>query len=71
MPETIQIRRHENGSIDLNHYVRTGRGLHGKAVRDAVAISVRRLRRALSLARLTKRASPKRPQPAVIFAAAE
>ncbi len=29
-----EIRRHLNGSIDLDHYVRIGREAHGAAVRD-------------------------------------
>lgn len=29
----VEIRRHLNGSIDLDHYVRIGREAHGAAVR--------------------------------------
>lgn len=35
MTETPEIRRHANGSIDLEHYARVGRALHGAAMRSA------------------------------------
>lgn len=66
-----QIRRHNNGSIDFNHYARVGRALHGGAVRDVTATSVRRLWRALNPGRPAKRKSQKRQQPTGIFAVAD
>ncbi|MCZ6845316.1 MAG: hypothetical protein O7F69_05390 [Alphaproteobacteria bacterium] len=33
-PASDEIRRHQNGSIDLDHYVRMGRAAHGASVRD-------------------------------------
>lgn len=33
-PASDEIRRHLNGSIDLDHYVRMGRAAHGASVRD-------------------------------------
>lgn len=35
MSETTEIRRHANGSIDIEYYARIGRGLHAQAVREA------------------------------------
>jgi hypothetical protein len=35
MFESTEIRRHANGSIDVEHYARIGRALHGQAIRDA------------------------------------
>lgn len=32
-PDPTEIRRHRNGSIDLDHYLRVGRAAHGAAVR--------------------------------------
>lgn len=42
MTETTEIRRHPNGSIDLDHYARIGRALHGAAMRSAVRSATRR-----------------------------
>ncbi len=35
MSETAEIRRHANGSIDIEYYVKIGRGLHAQAIQDA------------------------------------
>jgi len=35
MTQTAEIRRHPNGSLDIEHYARIGRALHGQAVRGA------------------------------------
>ncbi len=37
MQDSQDIRRLPNGSIDIDHYVRRGRALHGAAVRRAAA----------------------------------
>lgn len=36
MLQDSQIRRHADGSVDIDHYVRRGRALHGDAVLSAV-----------------------------------
>ncbi|NKB48027.1 MAG: hypothetical protein GKS02_01555 [Alphaproteobacteria bacterium] len=33
-PAPAEIRRHPNGAIDIDHYIRIGRAAHGAAVRD-------------------------------------
>ena len=35
MSETTEIRRHANGSIDIEYYAKIGRRLHAQAVQDA------------------------------------
>lgn len=35
MSKTTKIRRHTNGSIDIGHYRKNGRSLHGRAMREA------------------------------------
>jgi hypothetical protein len=39
-----EIRRHPNGSIDLDHYVRIGREAHGASIRGAAGRLVVTLR---------------------------
>lgn len=51
---TAEIRRHPNGSIDLEHYVRVGREAHGASVRG----SARRL--TVMLRQFIGHLSPKR-----------
>ena len=35
MSETTEIRRHANGSIDIEYYARIGRDLHAQAIQEA------------------------------------
>ena len=54
-PTSDEIRRHLNGSIDLDHYVRMGRAAHGASVRDGFRMIVDKIRRfSLRNSRLTK-----------------
>ncbi len=60
MLETTEIRRHANGSIDVGHYVKVGRHLHGQAFREAarsVAVKLRQLWAAMTM-RLRQYSSP-------------
>lgn len=44
-PASDEIRRHQNGSIDLDHYVRMGRAAHGASVRDGFRTVTDKIRR--------------------------
>ncbi len=44
-PASDEIRRHLNGSIDLDHYVRMGRAAHGASVRDGFRTVTDKIRR--------------------------
>ena len=44
MSETADIRRHANGSIDIEHYAKIGKGLHAQAIREAGRYLVARFR---------------------------
>ena len=35
MSETTEIRRHANGSIDIEYYAKIGRSLHAQAIQEA------------------------------------
>ena len=35
MSETTEIRRHANGSINIEYYARIGRDLHAQAIQEA------------------------------------
>ncbi len=39
-----EIRRHLNGSIDLDHYVRIGRAAHGASIRDGFRTVTEKIR---------------------------
>ena len=71
MQSTPEIRRRPDGSIDTVHYARTGRALHGAAMRDAGSKLVRVVRGWVTdLARRRASASDvQEPQP--VFSAAE
>ncbi len=57
-PASDEIRRHQNGSIDLDHYVRMGRAAHGASVRDGFRTIVDKIRRfSLRNSLLTKTAN--------------
>jgi len=57
-PASAEIRRHQNGSIDLDHYVRMGRAAHGASVRDGFRTIVDKIRRfSLRNSLLTKTAN--------------
>jgi len=48
--EVIEIRRYPDGSIDVNHYVKIGRRLHGQAIIGAgrgALVTLRLLREAI------------------------
>ena len=49
MTETTDIRRRPNGSIDIDHYARIGRALHGSAICDAASMPDRLLTRLSTL----------------------
>lgn len=54
MPEVTEIRRHPDGSIDIEHYVKVGRHIRGQAFSQAgrgVIARLRRLYRALTMRR--------------------
>ena len=44
MPETAEIRRHVNGSIDLEYYEKIGKGLQANAIQEAGRNLVAKLR---------------------------
>ena len=57
-PAAAEIRRHLNGSIDLDHYVRMGRAAHGASVRDGFRTVTDKIRRfSLRNSLLTKSAN--------------
>ena len=57
-PASAEIRRHLNGSIDLDHYVRIGRAAHGASVRDGFRTVTDKIRRfSLRNSLLTKSAN--------------
>ncbi|MCZ6511351.1 MAG: hypothetical protein O7A62_12265 [Alphaproteobacteria bacterium] len=57
-PASDEIRRHQNGSIDLDHYVRMGRAAHGASVRDGFRTVTDKIRRfSLRNSLLTKTAN--------------
>ena len=71
MPETTKIRRHDNGSIDIGHYRKIGRGLHGQAMREAGKGLIAELRELWVVMTLRPRQSPISPGSALQVAAAE
>ena len=57
-PASDEIRRHQNGSIDLDHYVSMGRAAHGASVRDGFRTVTDKIRRfSLRNSLLTKTAN--------------
>lgn len=71
MHQTIEIRRRHDGSIDIGHYARIGRELHGNAVRNAVSSFVRLIGNGFGFIGCRRMTLPGNTRPERVFNAAE